>query len=203
MMKLHSFDIFDTVITRLFIHPEDVRYLVQSKAADLLPKNIADQFPRLRWKAELLARLTKKNEDVTLQDIYTRFSAITQIDIKASFRIMEIELAMEYAVSRPIAKTINTITDLRDQGSRIIFISDTCLPKETLRSLLIKNGTYQEGDGLYVSSEVGLIKRSGNMYKYVLKQENCHVNEIVHYGDNWYSDVFRPHILGIKASLCR
>src|SRR5215831_17192936 len=47
----------------------------------------------------------------------------------------------------------------------------------------------QRGDGVYVSSALGRTKRSGALYREMLKAEKITANAVHHYGDNPHSDV--------------
>ena len=165
-----------------------------------LPLEFIRGFPGYRAQAEFLARLNKKREDIAIVEIYEYFSRLARVTKEESNQIMNLELNIEREVSRPISSMLARINAAREKGWRVIFVSDSCLPKDLIRDMLLNVQVFCEGDGLYISSDIGLIKRSGKLFSHILKEEHCMKNEIVHYGDNWISDYFVPNFfIGIKA----
>jgi hypothetical protein len=71
------------------------------------------------------------------------------------------------------------------------------LPGNVLREILFRNGCWVDGDRLYVSCEVGATKRSGEMFRRVLKTESIRANQMVHIGNDALSDVKIPRRFGI------
>ena len=58
------------------------------------------------------------------------------------------------------------------------------LSKDIIRSLLQVNG-YED---IFVSSDVGFTKNSGNMYTYIIKKMDEDPQNYLHIRDNYYSD---------------
>ena len=58
-----------------------------------------------------------------------------------------------------------------------------------------------DGVNLYVSSEYAKTKRTGSLFKTVLSIEYVASHDIIHIGDNWRSDWFRPRMMGMKSVL--
>ena len=55
---------------------------------------------------------------------------------------------------------------------------------------------------VYVSSEFGLTKRSGNLFKKVLEEEKIEkTGSVLHIGDNLISDYIMPKHAGMKSFL--
>ena len=54
---------------------------------------------------------------------------------------------------------------------------------------------------IYISSELGLTKASGNLFSHVLKKEGLDkgLKYMVHIGDNWISDVVNAQKQGIHS----
>ena len=65
-----------------------------------------------------------------------------------------------------------------------IITSDMYLSKDIIRSLLQVNG-YED---IFVSSDVGFTKNSGNMYTYIIKKMDEDPQNYLHIRDNYYSD---------------
>src|SRR5262249_21377499 len=101
----------------------------------------------------------------------------------------------------PNSLVLERIAQARAAGGRIVFVSDTYLPSEFVKSELRRHGAAADGDGIYVSSTLGRTKRSGALYREMLKAEKVAANAVHHYGDNPHSDVDVPTRLGITATL--
>jgi predicted HAD superfamily hydrolase len=119
--------------------------------------------------------------------------------------LIKLEIEIELNSVYPIYKTLSEIAKLRKQGARIIFITDNYLFKEVIREMLLKVGAFSQNDEIYVSGEIRLTKLWGGLFNYVLAKEGLKPGEIIHYGDNMYSDGFVPariglHIYGMSSN---
>ncbi|HSS95801.1 MAG TPA: hypothetical protein VLK33_02160, partial [Terriglobales bacterium] len=110
-------------------------------------------------------------------------------------------LETERAVLVPNVQALRLIQQLRSAGSRIIFISDSYLPAKFVRAQLLHHCAAMDDDGIYVSSDIGVTKRSGALFVEAMKRETADVKELHHYGDNSNSDFRVPRKLGIGATL--
>lgn len=199
-IKIYSFDVFDTVLTRTVVDPKDIFILIQQRLSNidlnLLDEVIRNFYSERIW-AEFRARRSTKKEDIGIEDIYAQLKKRFGLNKYQIEELINIELELEYDAVCPIFWTINEINDLRRQGKRIVFISDMYLPEENIKNMLIEVGAYKEGDGLYLSGEIGATKYSGSIFDYVADKENCIYREISHCGDNLHSDVWIPAKKGI------
>lgn len=199
---IHSFDVFDTCLIRSYANPGDIhldlakKYLVKiSQQVDVDFKKLAS----LRMEAEKQAR-TKYNdnkEDISLDHIYAvlkKSHELPDLDVMHA-----IELDMERSCLYPVKFVLTRVQKIRQSGGRIIFITDSYLPKEFIRDVLESHGFWKAGDNIYVSGETGLLKRTGNLFKYVLKSEAIKPSQMYHYGDNKRSDVYMAKLSGINA----
>jgi len=200
---IHSFDVFDTCLIRSYANPRDMlpdlakKYLGKiTHKVDFDYKNVA----RLRFEAEKQAR-TKYNdnkEDISLGHIYFVLKNICELP---DLDVMQaLELDMERSCLYPVKPVLARLQNIRQSGGRILFITDSYLPKEFIREVLETNGFWTAGDNIYVSGETGLLKRTGNLYKYVLKSEAIKPSWLHHYGDNKRSDVYMAKLSGIRAT---
>ena len=89
-------------------------------------------------------------------------------------------------------QVLDLIRDYRKRGKRILFISDMYLPSDFLRFQLRRFGFWEEGDRIYVSGEIGLTKYSGNLFRYIQREEKISRCSWKHVGDNTYSDYYVP-----------
>lgn len=196
---IFSFDIFDTLITRIVAQPQDVFLFMQAKLdATRYPAGFVQNFPAIRMEYARLAHQTSKKEDVALEEIYFCLGKQWNLNPQAITELRELELATEEASLYPIAPCLKELKKARAGSSKIIFVSDMYLPTSFIKKLLVKAGAFSDSDGLYISGEIGLTKSSGNLFKHVLKTEGCVPQDICHFGDNSYNDIFVPHQLGIK-----
>ena len=201
--KISSFDVFDTALVRRTAYPSDVFYLVakmiEQDLSSEAKKNFAEDFVAARVSAEKLA--LSGREEATLKDIWTILNR--QFPFLSKVGGPDKELAIEDAVLAPNMSVWKEIRLARERGQRIIFISDTYLPGAFVKSQLLRHGVAFEGDGIYVSSDVGFTKRSGNLFREVLKREAITADAIHHYGDNLQSDYIIPRDLSMGATIIK
>ncbi len=202
---IYSFDIFDTCITRRYCRPSDLFYdlakNITSRQQEKLSERAIQRIAKSRVQAEKRARVTaRKREEITLKEIYGNFYELSQWNIDPE-QMMREEMELERESLVPILSTRLKIDALRKQGNRIIFISDMYLPGEFIRNLLLENRFAFENEPVYVSSDVGLTKRTGGLFKHVLSRERLLPTQLHHYGDNSKADFVVPSKLGIKATV--
>ena len=164
-IKVVSFDVFDTVLTRNTAIPSDIFHKVSNRinTTFLVENQIhLKNFVNLRVEAERAAREWTASEDISLSDIYTCLAKHTGIDMESMSTIMDLEVEEEYAAIHRINQTAEAIKVLRHSKRRIIFTSDMYLPSNVIQDFLVKVGVYKKGDHLYISGEIGLKKASGN-----------------------------------------
>lgn len=200
----YSFDLFDTCITRSHAYPRDLFYdLGLRLAGNSLDRAGAAKFARRfqagRIRAERCAtRDVRPHECPTIHEIYARLSPIKGLRLDAE-ALVALEVEMEQESIYPVASMVEHIRDLRDAGNRIIFISDMYLPATMLRPILKDAGLIEDADALYVSCDARLTKHSGNLYRHVLEKEGLSPSQVVHTGDNAWSDIRVAANMGIRC----
>jgi predicted HAD superfamily hydrolase len=200
LIKVYSFDIFNTVFARVYADPCTIFLLVQNSIQKSnVPQTLKNNFQAIRINAARKAKKLVNKEEVPLISVYEEIQKDFNLNENQTQSILNLELKTEYESIMPIAWTINRIRQLRHEGKRVLFISDMYLPKEFIISLLQKINIYEENDAIYLSGEYGVSKYSGKLFQLILKNENCSPFEIMHYGDHPYADVFIPKLLGIKV----
>ena len=91
----------------------------------------------------------------------------------------------------------------KESGKKIIIISDMYLDSSIIEEIL-QNCGYDLADvPIYVSSEYGKTKRSGNLFRTVLEHEEVEAGKVLHIGDNLISDYLMPKKCGMKSFLYR
>lgn len=199
--KVYSFDVFDTVLTRVTGSPLGIFHLMQNKLRDTnlnVPHPLKHRFCELRLSAEKEARRYIKLE-CDIADIYKTLAEKHNLSSPVCNFLIKQEIELELASVRPVPQIIEILQFLYSHNTRVIFISDTYLFKEVIQRMLIKVGAYRQGDKIYVSNEHMITKKSGRLFNYVLKEEKCLPVQMLHIGDNLRSDVISGQKIGIKC----
>lgn len=191
-----SFDIFDTLLKRNVESPCDVFKLVQMKFEIEIGKKI-DEFKEIRKNSEKKARLESDKEEINLVDIYKKVEEFildresvekwSRQDIET---LMNMELIVEKEVCCPNKEIKEIFTWCKEKGKKIIIISDMYLPLKFIEELLEDNGFYGY-EKLFLSSDIGLKKSTGNLFNYVASSININNKSIVHIGDSIKSDYIK------------
>jgi predicted HAD superfamily hydrolase/glycosyltransferase involved in cell wall biosynthesis len=193
--KLISFDIFDTCLLRTTQRPIDVFIIIES-LIDLTLNGESVPFARARTLAEQRARKNAPNGEITFDAIYAELAALLQLTPEQTNTLRELELKVEQQVLYPNKIIQDLYNELKNRGKRIIFISDMYFPKEILREFLNDNG--YEGSEIYVSCEHKKSKHEGSLYDLVLDEEGVEGPDVLHFGDNYHSDIVQAQRRGFK-----
>ena len=200
-IKYVSFDIFDTLIKRPFFTPKDLFILLNKYFREYTNGASGMDFSKLRVYCENLAREnieTEKCQEITLDEIYTTIGNEYGIDknVLEKLKNKEIEYEIRFCERRNTGYELYSLA--LAMGKKVIFTSDMYLGKDVIGRILEKNG-YINNEKLYLSSEYKLTKARGDLFEYVLKDLEINPNEILHIGDNYYSDVENPRKLKLNA----
>jgi FMN phosphatase YigB (HAD superfamily) len=201
VVKVHSFDVFDTSLIRKIATPPDVfrllGRLVAKKANIADESNFTEDFLTARIQSEQKSGLNC--DETALDAIWTYLrEMVPQLPRNVG---PHDELDLERKLLRPNLIVAQQIARLRSSGARIIFTSDTFYSEAFVREQLLRFGLTEAGDRLYVSSAAGVTKWSGELFKTILNSEGITARELHHYGDDLQSDVVTPRRLGIGATL--
>lgn len=208
MATIRSFDVFDTCLCRAACEPSDVFRRIAENLAGRLPAALPaaewiEDFVAARSEAERRARANTEAEEITLEALWVRLVAMLPPGSVYVGAGMALELEAERNALGPIASTQAAVARYRAEGCRIVFVSDTYLPASFVREILRHHGFLAGDDGLYVSSDVGRTKLTGNLFRHVIASEKCASAQLHHTGDNPISDVQVPRTIGIRAELFR
>ncbi len=177
-----SFDVFDTLLIRSFNDPKDLFYIIGERL------NITE-FYYVRVMAE--KKVKEKNRilhgysEATITEIYEEIERETGLNAKEGIEA-EFNAEMDYCKANPYMKQVYRMC--KEQGKKIIIISDMYLLPDMIDKLLAKNG-FTGYEKLYVSNEYhcGKGRDNGPIYEYVGMKYN--LKDIVHIGDNKTADV--------------
>lgn len=192
--KVVSFDIFDTALIRPFYQPTDLLEGLNEIFLKECP-NVSISFSKVRIEAERVLRkekiyISRTAEDISLEEIYHKIGEIFGISKEVLKTMKEAELSLEEKYLQKRKSIYNLYQIAVCAQKKVIFISDMYMDSKTLKHILKKNG-YNKIDGLYISAEQGLSKRTGSIYRKVLEQFAMKGDNLIHIGDNWESDVMK------------
>lgn len=192
-----SFDIFDTLIKRNCLKPSDIFDLVE-KTYNKNNLNKIANFKQDRIMAENKAREQSEGEDININDIYDCLDGYEK-NVQNELKNLEIEIELRYCIKNQ--KMYEVYEYAKSKNKKIICISDMYLPKTIIKQILNQNGYYIED--IYVSSEIKKLKRTGNLFRFVIDELKIDKKKILHIGDSVKSDYLRPKMLGMKSYLIK
>ena len=104
-MKLYSFDVFDTLITRRTATPRGVFRIVEQRLRRSgNAKTLEKSFFEDRIRAESEARKRSRFEDVHLDEIYAVLGLLSEASEAEVTAAKALELEVEYEVSRGVPR---------------------------------------------------------------------------------------------------
>lgn len=187
-----SFDLFDTLAFRSFSTPEKVFFYMEEVLRQM-HSNYAKDFAKKRLKAESKARRLNNWKEVTLEQIYEQFPTDSQSRVK----LVNLESSIEASNIMPNKEVTDLFNECIEKGKHVFIITDMYLPRRCIFSIINKIKVAPEK--VYISSEVGKTKESGELYKYVLDDLDIKPEQIIHIGDNEISDYKNPLGIGINS----
>jgi hypothetical protein len=170
---VRSFDVFDTIVGRL--------YYTSDSIFDLVEQNYPfKNFKTFRKEAERLS-------NGTLADTYIHLQNLLKLDEQTRERLKSFEIQTDINHIFPILYNLNMIED----GD--ILVSDTYYEPRDVERILKKVGLKKRVH-LFVSTNG---KKSGDIWSEIKSQYNISH----HLGDNLSSDFYSPRKHGIESSL--
>ncbi len=196
-----SFDMFDTLVTRPFYQPADLLSLLDGCYTERTGSFA--KFSALRISAERMARETHAirhplEQDITIEEIYTCLEKTCGIEPGLCREMMACEQALEvqYSLPRQAGKSLYEMA--KACGKRILITTDMYLDRETIQSILEKNG-FDGYEQIFISSEDRKLKYTGDLFRVVLDRCGITADNLLHFGDTWTSDIEGSKLLGIRS----
>lgn len=186
-----SFDIFDTLMMRKTLIPQDVFNIVEGKARQ---EGInAENFAMYRIRAEKNINDNCPN----LDEIYEELSIIMHLTLMEADRLKALELQTERETIIARKSVLQALKYAGEEGKEVYLVSDMYLPTQFIRELLEQNDIrgYQE---IFVSAEYRTAKYSG---LYQIFKEKVKGNRYLHIGDNRDIDGLHALINGLDAAI--
>lgn len=197
-----SFDIFDTLLLRTVSEPTQVFSRMFQLQPELFPEYTnEDDWKNARIYAERMARKKayeqKKNYEVTLDKIYEEISFVyTQ---KQKLMSLEIECeSMTCFLNDAVYETLKYIK--QELKLKVLLISDMYLSKDVITNILSGNNVdCSLFDGIYISCEYDASKKYSELYQIAMNESGIAARQLLHVGDNHYSDIGVARKLGIST----
>ena len=189
-IKIVSFDLFDTLVVRPFYRPSDMFQLLDKEFITKSKCNPVIRFSKIRKETEMFLREEKLKEgieEITLKEIYKRIEKEYKVENSIIDYMMkkEIEMELEFCKKRNTGFDLYSLA--KELGKKVIVTTDIYLDEKTIKELLKRNN--YEFDEVYISSVLRKTKSTGSLFDYVISKEEISSLEILHIGDNIYSDI--------------
>ena len=184
--NIYSFDIFDTLLLRPYTDPQEVWRVLEEREG-------AKGFAKARKKGDMQSYKvsTEEGRETSIEEAYNL--------MPKRFRpMMQKEMKLEREVLRANPEMLELWNELGKEGKRRVIVSDMYLSADFIKLLLKENG-FTGWDGFYLSSERNARKTTGRLFEIMLKEEGVKASEVLHIGDNEWSDVKVPQGMGIQV----
>lgn len=197
--SVRSFDVFDTLITRVHASPDDVHWHVAELSVEQGLITDQKQFVVARREAERLAWARgASSQAIQIESIYLIVSELLAWPSDQATAVMQIEIRLESESVRVIPDTVARLESARTDGSKVCFISDMHLREHHLRATLQRLQIIRPDERLIVSSEHGVSKRAGGrLFRQALNMMEVSARQVRHLGDDPRSDrtMARRHLI--------
>ena len=177
-----SFDIFDTLITRLVYEPDDIFKMMERLIYAKWGKKV--NYLSCRKDAERLAVL-EHGDFCNIHHIYKRIPEISIFTEEEAQQLKNMEIQLEYDFCIPRRDALSIYKKLVRSGRRIILVSDMYLTEDIVASMLKKCG-YEGYESIWVSCEKGKRKDNDTLWAEFFKIYEAY--KTIHIGDNPHSD---------------
>jgi len=202
-----SLDVFDTLLFRCVAEPVDTFDLVAARLRErgaLRADVSAALFRRMRIAAEQRARdrerAAGRGVEVTLEAIHRELPGSLWAAGEPPADLGAVECAVERDLLVCDLDVLALVEAAREAGLEVIAVSDTYFSERQLR-LFIARGPLAgvRIDRVFASSHHGTGKAEG-LFSIVLQELGRRPEELLHVGDNHFSDVVAPGRLGIRTA---
>lgn len=186
-----SFDMFDTLVTRIIDDPENV-FSILEKEFDIPSFRII----RHDKQAELGIKLTNEKgyPHANLDEIYDYISETT--NIKNTNEIMKREMEIEKDLLFQNPQMYEMYKFAKKNKKKVVVTSDMYMLIDDIKEIL-NNCGYNDVDYIYLSSKERKAKFNGELFDLLIKESKG--KKILHIGDNLKDDYEIPIEKGINA----
>ncbi len=204
-------DLFDTLLLR--------DYSTQRKRFQEVARRLAVELGRRGYRIEaatllklrcmvhdLAYRAVKMERpagDATLACMIDIQLSLLGLDKSFAGLFLQTELAVEEGRLFPNNPLLRLLRSFRAAGKRIIVVSDMYFSRADLDFLLSTLLRDHPVEWIYVSSDIGLTKDSGQLLLRIAQLERVSPDRILHCGDNPHADMAMARAAGCQAVLLR
>lgn len=209
MYKVRTIDVWDTLLRR-DCHPECIKlataqHLFLGWTNQLKPEfgdSLALYKARLEAERTLAERASAggKDDEYEITQVLTQWTEavfVRTVPVGLPTRLAEFELSVEIARSYADPEISDFLNSYK--AEKTLFLSDFYMSAEMLGRLLASKGLDTLVSEGVSSCDVGLNKRSGQIFRHVHALHALSPDQHVHIGDNEWSDVASPRALGVNA----
>lgn len=184
MSKYYLFNVFDTLVTGKVGVPHHIHIQTGIEIQDKIESDIEPElFANSRIEAE--KQFIKKNGYTPdIFAIYSEISEKLEISDEITGKILETELKIELDNSLPVKTNINFLNIVRNDGGRIIYLSDKCYDKDFIKKILVKLDIYREGEHIFITSDYGMNSQNRGFFSAIRKELGINEHELIHVGDD-------------------
>lgn len=199
MKKIWSFDVFDTILVRSVGVPRDLFVAVgeawrQRGLSELESLAAAE----LRIESEKIAGRNAEGGQASIAEIYDVLAARMKWSSEKREEAARLEMEIEGADLDLVPGIEKRIASARNEGWKIVFISDTYFPATFLQGELARRGIFKGDDLLFVSNQERAGKGTGKLFD-IIKKALGDPNEWRHSGDDAGADIQMPQSRGIQT----
>ncbi|MBE5970993.1 MAG: glycosyltransferase [Lachnoclostridium sp.] len=192
--RLISFDVFDTLLFRKTNSPETI--------FDLVGKHFEIHgFRRLR--IDMQNEASRREHEAfqyphaDMDQIYEVLAEHTEIPVNWD-EVKAYEIQMERDALTANEELLEIFLYAKEQGKRVVAISDMYLFAETIGEIL-RNKGFWEIDHIYCSANERKAKFNKDLFEVVAKKENVDYKDILHIGDKVRDDGDIPASFGMET----
>lgn len=209
MYKIRTIDVWDTLLRRV-CHPECIKLATAQHLFlgwnDHIKPEYRDGWAlyHARLEAErTLAEYAKtggNDDEYEITQVLTHWAQVVFLStapVGLPTHLAEFELSVE--IARSYADPDISLFLRSHDAEKTLFLSDFYMSAEMLSRLLSSKGLDTLVSEGLSSCDVGLNKRSGQIFRYVHSIHGVSPDEHVHIGDNEWSDVSSPRAVGVNA----
>lgn len=206
--KVVFVDCFNTIICR-DLSPRDVIFLWAKELGnkfDIEPSVIFNLYNKFEKKLFLRNKLNTGEGEYKFTEVIDKVADLLEhancgggsfqnfIDNALELYI-EVERKHQYLND----EIVNCLKQFKSEGNKVYIVSDFYCGKDVLKIWLNSHGILDLFDDIFVSCDYGKSKRTGRLYKLIIKELNLNKKEIMMIGDSRRADVIMARKAGIHA----
>ncbi|MGN1201477.1 MAG: HAD-IA family hydrolase [Candidatus Caccovivens sp.] len=197
-------DCFNTIICRNK-PPKAVIFDWAKKVGEkfgIEPRKIYEYFYCFQRKIFLKNKLSTKEGEFVFEDIIKMIARRLEEDkFEQSKSFIENALKLYIEAEKEShfvnEKIVEQLRLWKESGKKIYIVSDFYCGKEIISKWLEELHVLDIFDDIFVSCDFKKSKRTGRLYKYIIKQLNLNKREIMMIGDNFHADFLKARTIGI------